>query len=662
MSLYIKGQPFFPQFSDPNTGALMAGGTIEFYLAGTSTPTAYYTDSLGTSGGSSITLDSGGMPANDVYYDSAIEYKIVAKNSSGSVVYTVPSYKVIITSVVSVKDFGATGDGVTDDTDAIVNCISSSAYKRVYWPKGTYLVSSDITLISGTEWDAESGAVIDGGATKAYDLVIDASAENVSIKGLSITRMARALRQGSADLIKNIFIEGCKVYDCNDAIGLICAGNNVHIHKNNIYNISNAGETSAIQLGKNTDEELQGAYYITNNKINGIENTSATSYDTHGVLVRGFSAHISHNTIENVIADSASGTGCEGIYVVAHYSQITHNTLRDAGDDDASIILKGGADDGVISQGSFGFNNIVSHNTLVSSKTDASAIETQADQTLITKNIIQGYPGSGDGITVTANSNSTYVDENYFIEFEGATAVNFTDSKVYCRRNVCEYPKLASGTFTMIRVNSSSNAIDYGEIVGNTTILSSGMVAAAAYMIFFDADTNPIKNIEAVNTCINESYAGSLYMYGWDGASGVASDDVIIGGKARGTFADVVRLLDVYPPTNLRYRFDLGADDRTANGATTIEEYESSRIITNDGASGTITAALPASRQNLEYRFTRTDSQNLRIDPNGSETIRGGGAGKYLSLDSDGASAHLKCFSAGTWEVLSSNGTVSYEA
>lgn len=45
----------------------------------------------------------------------------------------------------SVKDFGATGDGVTNDTAAIQAALSSGA-KSVYFPDGVYLVQSSLTI------------------------------------------------------------------------------------------------------------------------------------------------------------------------------------------------------------------------------------------------------------------------------------------------------------------------------------------------------------------------------------------------------------------------------------------------------------------------------------------------------------------------------------
>lgn len=46
---------------------------------------------------------------------------------------------------VNVKDFGANGDGITDDTAAIESAISSSGAAKIYFPAGVYVVSSQIS-------------------------------------------------------------------------------------------------------------------------------------------------------------------------------------------------------------------------------------------------------------------------------------------------------------------------------------------------------------------------------------------------------------------------------------------------------------------------------------------------------------------------------------
>lgn len=49
---------------------------------------------------------------------------------------------------INVKDFGAKGDGVTDDTESIQNALSKNS--NLYFPKGTYIVSKTIELTKST--------------------------------------------------------------------------------------------------------------------------------------------------------------------------------------------------------------------------------------------------------------------------------------------------------------------------------------------------------------------------------------------------------------------------------------------------------------------------------------------------------------------------------
>ena len=59
--------------------------------------------------------------------------------------------KVKLNDYVSVKDFGAVGDGTTDDTSAINNAfaaINASQISTLYFPRGTYRVSDTLTTIT----------------------------------------------------------------------------------------------------------------------------------------------------------------------------------------------------------------------------------------------------------------------------------------------------------------------------------------------------------------------------------------------------------------------------------------------------------------------------------------------------------------------------------
>lgn len=102
--------------------------------------------------------------------------------------------------------------------------------------------------------------------------------------------------------------------------------------------------------------------------------------------------------------------------------------------------------------------------------------------------------------------------------------------------------------------------------------------------------------------------------------------------------------------------------------AYTILAAENGAGFTNAGASGAVTLTLPAATPGLHYHFRVSAAQELRIDPNGTETISlpstgvPGAAGKYLSADAVGETVHLVCAVAGSWSVIGHTGTWTAEA
>lgn len=105
---------------------------------------------------------------------------------------------------------------------------------------------------------------------------------------------------------------------------------------------------------------------------------------------------------------------------------------------------------------------------------------------------------------------------------------------------------------------------------------------------------------------------------------------------------------------------------KTANYA--VSANDSGSGFTNLGASGAIVFSLPAAVVGLHYYFSVEVAQELRIDPNGSETISlpstgvPGAAGKYLTADAIGETVHLVCAKAGSWRAMGSHGTWTAEA
>lgn len=87
-----------------------------------------------------------------------------------------------LSQAVSVKDFGATGDGVTDDTTALTTAINFgiSQQREVYFPAGTYMCNLDLTADNASSnkisWVGEPNLSI----LKAFDITKDTVKWNIS--------------------------------------------------------------------------------------------------------------------------------------------------------------------------------------------------------------------------------------------------------------------------------------------------------------------------------------------------------------------------------------------------------------------------------------------------------------------------------------------------
>jgi hypothetical protein len=95
----------------------------------------------------------------------------------------------------------------------------------------------------------------------------------------------------------------------------------------------------------------------------------------------------------------------------------------------------------------------------------------------------------------------------------------------------------------------------------------------------------------------------------------------------------------------------------------TLTANDSGTTHTNTGAGAAIVMALPAATVGLNFWFYVNAAQELRIDPNGTQTIAlpstgaQSSAGAYITADAVGEWVRIVCIVAGTWSVMGYAGT-----
>jgi len=285
---------------------------------------------------------------------------------AGNVAYTPAGTGAVTTDVetklresVSVKDFGAVGDGVADDTaeiQAAVDAVGAAGGGTLTIPVGTYLVSSSITVGSNTHIRGRGEIILDDNADCSV-ISINASSSNVSIKDISIdgNRLNQTLETVGAEseyggieignFCDQILIDGCTIIECYGyGIESNNAPSNITITNNTIDGVdfysgirmSQAGTGTNIKVANNTVLNYRKGGIVGNDMNHAIitgnyidagtigrglqnaDNITAYSATNDDILV---SDNICRNSINNGI--HVAGTG-----VVVSGNRVTNPTNR----------------------------------------------------------------------------------------------------------------------------------------------------------------------------------------------------------------------------------------------------------------------------------------------------------------------------------------------
>jgi hypothetical protein len=143
----------------------MSGGSLEFYLAGTTTATDLYSDNAGTSIGVSIALNSAGFPESGgntitLFRDQSKALKIVGKDAVGSTIFTSDN----IPAVASFDSASSAKLDLITVTDAVnLDTLASGSYL----PLAGGTLTGNLTMGAGTFQLSSVSAGITASTTQA---------------------------------------------------------------------------------------------------------------------------------------------------------------------------------------------------------------------------------------------------------------------------------------------------------------------------------------------------------------------------------------------------------------------------------------------------------------------------------------------------------------
>jgi parallel beta-helix repeat protein len=319
---------------------------------------------------------------------TAISYTLTAP---GAIAQTVQTK---LEQYVSVKDFGAVGDGVTDDTAAIQAAIdfvfSTGMYGVVTIPSssGEYIFTeivnkSKVTLLgTGGVLKFKSGVAIDG-ATNYYpvgNLVgTECVYDNLIIYGNSANNTAYRVCDSITCTGEGSVVRNCRIIDAVDSGIMFSAATHGQCINNYIDGVRDAG--IYINNSSEVSDDIRGAV-ISNNVIQNCNYGGISIKRSSGYII------VESNTIDNcgngmTVEEFGTGTGGEPDHLL-----ISNNIIKNIGFNFRGLTPPP-SESGLNLQRST--NCVISNNKLVDVSGAIFGLD-GAQSCVVSGNIFQGYP------------------------------------------------------------------------------------------------------------------------------------------------------------------------------------------------------------------------------------------------------------------------------
>jgi hypothetical protein len=459
---------------------------------------------------------------------------------------------------VNVKDFGAVGDGVTDDTAAIQAAIDTG--RKVFAPAGIYLVASltpasnGYLNIYGEEGSTElkgkfssstgitsTGVVANNGRVYLSNLIFNGFNYCIHfLESFTYTHKAyvdncvfKSSQQGVA--FRSGDVQECVIQNCEFE---------------NI--VTSTGSAGAIMLGNlNTPDYTTGDYVVSDNVITTVTCTGGA--EAHPIWVSGKRANINNNRITGVTGNSA-GDGAEAIYCKVSEAYISNNIIVDGGHGQGAITIKGSATivalennsvsstaGSVIASSGFycgGCTNLTVHSNyfedLGVSARNSEVIRLTGTYGLIefTSNTLVNCTGSLYTLLVDPTNGiirlidnvisvSAYVVYGWYIEPVGTIDAFVFEGNTTNRTAT----SLTSGSITNVRIKLGNTASTYRNIlISNNSTIANDSAGVSTSAMYINSTLNATISGVTVTGNNNTGTADFLYDENWNSGLDVVNE------------------------------------------------------------------------------------------------------------------------------------------
>lgn len=247
-----------------NAGSFTVGATYEIYSVG------------------STSFTSIGASANT----TGVQFVATGPGSGTGSAYFIRSVQNKLLDSVSIKDFGAVGDGVADDTAALRAAVASGG-RAVFFPKGTYIINF-VNLPSDTMlWGEGASSIITMPSSVRCAIGADsgsptATVDNITIKNLRLE--GRVVQDGFVEQyhisswngVKNLLIDNCQFVGFQGDgvyVGTGNVGGQIRINENVIirdcfFDGVNKNNRNAVSITACNGLLIEGCYFTRSTRPN----------------------------------------------------------------------------------------------------------------------------------------------------------------------------------------------------------------------------------------------------------------------------------------------------------------------------------------------------------------------------------------------------------